>query len=378
MKLITITPTTTNEVSSTVVIDIHFPAPTQARCPSGELWQPPCSVAAVARPTHEFSFDFAGHGQEQNNSTAVPPVTQAEYQQLLTSFDNSYLQTQQQQQQQQQQQSQQQTASDYSQYGSPGVLLSQVPAPESHYTVNPMQQQQMLPQQKHRQFSQASAPYSSHQGTPYQSPPTIGHQPNGLPPAQLSRKRSFQEDYTYDYPASQQHSEGHIPVELAGHGHHMQAGPVPYHYQPHRSTSAQSHSHSSTPQQSYAYQQQQQTAHHHHKLPNQPPNKLQRTSYSRETPEDDEHGPPSVVGQPGMPEPAPRPKGPKLKFTPEDDALLVELKETKNLTWKQIADFFPGRSSGTLQVRYCTKLKAKTTIWTDDMVRSHVNSNKPR
>lgn len=81
------------------------------------------------------------------------------------------------------------------------------------------------------------------------------------------------------------------------------------------------------------------------------------------------HEPPSVVGQPGMPKPAPRPKGPKLKFTPEDDALLVELKETKNLTWKQIADFFPGRSSGTLQVRYCTKLKAKTTAWTDEMVR---------
>lgn len=70
-----------------------------------------------------------------------------------------------------------------------------------------------------------------------------------------------------------------------------------------------------------------------------------------------------------MPTPAPKPKGPKLKFTPEDDALLVELKETKDLTWKQIADFFPGRSSGTLQVRYCTKLKAKTTIWTDEMVR---------
>ncbi|KAI7638968.1 hypothetical protein KC318_g22598, partial [Hortaea werneckii] len=70
-----------------------------------------------------------------------------------------------------------------------------------------------------------------------------------------------------------------------------------------------------------------------------------------------------------MPSPVARPKGPKLKFTAEDDALLVELKETKNLTWKQIADFFPGRSSGTLQVRYCTKLKAKTTTWTDDMVQ---------
>ncbi len=76
-----------------------------------------------------------------------------------------------------------------------------------------------------------------------------------------------------------------------------------------------------------------------------------------------------MIGQEGMPAPAPRPRGPKLKFTPEDDQLLVDLKEKKNLTWKQIADFFPGRSSGTLQVRYCTKLKAKATVWTDEMVR---------
>lgn len=47
---------------------------------------------------------------------------------------------------------------------------------------------------------------------------------------------------------------------------------------------------------------------------------------------------------------------------------MIDLKENKSLTWKQIADFFPGRSSGTLQVRYCTKLKAKTTQWTDETV----------
>jgi hypothetical protein len=109
--------------------------------------------------------------------------------------------------------------------------------------------------------------------------------------------------------------------------------------------------------------------HHHHRLPNQPPpSKMRRVGYG-ESPPPQHHGPPSVVGQEGMPPPAPRPRGPKLKFTPEDDQLLVDLKEKKNLTWKQIADFFPGRSSGTLQVRYCTKLKAKTTVWTDEMVR---------
>ncbi|KAI7721490.1 hypothetical protein KC353_g1300, partial [Hortaea werneckii] len=69
----------------------------------------------------------------------------------------------------------------------------------------------------------------------------------------------------------------------------------------------------------------------------------------------------SVVGQPGMPSPAARPKGPKLKFTAEDDALLVELRETKNLTWQQIAEFFPGRASGLPQLRYGNLLKARTT-----------------
>lgn len=77
-----------------------------------------------------------------------------------------------------------------------------------------------------------------------------------------------------------------------------------------------------------------------------------------------------------MPAPAPRPRGPKLKFTPEDDQLLVDLKEKKNLAWKQIADFFPGRSSGTLQVRYCTKLKAKTTVWTDEMVSAVISETQ--
>lgn len=107
--------------------------------------------------------------------------------------------------------------------------------------------------------------------------------------------------------------------------------------------------------------------HHHHVLPSQA---LLRTGGHGLGPNSPPlSGPPSVVGQPGMPEPAPRPRGPKLKFTPEEDTLLLDLKEDKNLTWKQIADFFPGRTSGTLQVRYCTKLKAKDVVWTDEMLR---------
>jgi hypothetical protein len=110
------------------------------------------------------------------------------------------------------------------------------------------------------------------------------------------------------------------------------------------------------------FQEPQLPTHHHHHLPESgPPSKHLRH-------DEPGGGAPSVVGQAGMPSPAPRPRGPKLKFTPEDDQLLIELKEHKNLTWKQIADFFPGRSSGTLQVRYCTKLKPKTTQWTDETV----------
>ncbi|KAI9654555.1 MAG: hypothetical protein M1829_000911 [Trizodia sp. TS-e1964] len=107
--------------------------------------------------------------------------------------------------------------------------------------------------------------------------------------------------------------------------------------------------------------------HHHHRLPDQ--GNLSGM----------EHGgasdssilstsTPSMVGKSGMPSPALRPRGPKLKFTPKEDLMLVDLKENKSLTWKQISEFFPGRSSGTLQVRYCTKLKVKSAQWTDDTI----------
>ena len=194
-------------------------------------------------------------------------------------------------------------------------------------------------------------------------------------PAQPTRKRSRVEDFaTYDYQGLQQlqaHAAGQVAVELTPHGHHaqLQSNATSYQYEIPRPSVEPSHS--GQPLQSLPQQH-----HHHHRLPNQPPPpKSRRTGYSEEPSVRDDDGPPSVVGQAGMPEPAPRPKGPKLKFTPEDDALSVELKETKNLTWKQIADFFPGRSSGTLQVRYCTKLRAKTTAWTDEMVRDEAESS---
>ncbi|KAI9734428.1 MAG: hypothetical protein M1818_006816 [Claussenomyces sp. TS43310] len=109
--------------------------------------------------------------------------------------------------------------------------------------------------------------------------------------------------------------------------------------------------------------------HHHHLPDSRHPSKASIHGEGYDGEHLAQRGTPSAVGQPGMPSPAARPRGPKLKFTGEDDALLVDLKENKSLTWKQIAEFFPGRSSGTLQVRYCTKLKAKTTQWTDETVQ---------
>ncbi|KAH7364881.1 hypothetical protein BKA65DRAFT_145706 [Rhexocercosporidium sp. MPI-PUGE-AT-0058] len=44
------------------------------------------------------------------------------------------------------------------------------------------------------------------------------------------------------------------------------------------------------------------------------------------------------------------------RFSSEDDTLLLQLKG-KGLSWDEISDHFPGRSKGTLQVHYSTKLK---------------------
>ncbi|OQO14913.1 hypothetical protein B0A48_00295 [Cryoendolithus antarcticus] len=208
-----------------------------------------------------------------------------------------------------------------------------------------IQQQQIQQQQQQQQIQQRQ---QQHMLSQYR------------PDEHITRKRSHA-DFAYDYAALQQEqsqagpSSSQAPIELTPHGRHAQLQQQGYAYQSH----AQSPATSQVSQSGLS-------THHHHRLPNQPPpTKSQRTGHGDDS---EEAGPSSVVGQPGMPEPAPRPKGPKLKFTPEEDALLVELKETKQLTWKQIADFFPGRSSGTLQVRYCTKLKAKSVVWTDEMI----------
>jgi hypothetical protein len=46
-------------------------------------------------------------------------------------------------------------------------------------------------------------------------------------------------------------------------------------------------------------------------------------------------------------------------FSPEEDELLVKLKERDNLPWSHIAEYFPGRKKNSLQVRYSTRLKGR-------------------
>ena len=49
------------------------------------------------------------------------------------------------------------------------------------------------------------------------------------------------------------------------------------------------------------------------------------------------------------------------RFTEEEDTKLVDLKERRGWSWEDIQRSFPGRTTGSLQVRYSTKLKERNT-----------------
>jgi hypothetical protein len=49
------------------------------------------------------------------------------------------------------------------------------------------------------------------------------------------------------------------------------------------------------------------------------------------------------------------------RFTEEEDAKLVDLKEKKCLSWEDIQRSFPRRSTWSLQVRYSSKLKERNS-----------------
>lgn len=119
-----------------------------------------------------------------------------------------------------------------------------------------------------------------------------------------------------------------------------------------------------------------QQSHHHHQMPSQSLENVPRSRefpgpypITRDWPEKyDEFEDSTFMHKPGMPLRLPGPAGSKSKFNEVEDATLIELKEIHDLTWKQIQRWFPGRTSGTLQVRYCTKLKRKPIEWTAEKV----------
>lgn len=52
----------------------------------------------------------------------------------------------------------------------------------------------------------------------------------------------------------------------------------------------------------------------------------------------------------------------RLAYTAEDNLLLARLKEVANLSWDDIMAHFPGRSRGSLQTHFCTKVKGKYLV----------------
>jgi hypothetical protein len=52
----------------------------------------------------------------------------------------------------------------------------------------------------------------------------------------------------------------------------------------------------------------------------------------------------------------------RARYTSADDAMILQLRG-QGLSWSAIAEQFPGRSAGAIQLRYHTKLKAAEKEW---------------
>lgn len=66
------------------------------------------------------------------------------------------------------------------------------------------------------------------------------------------------------------------------------------------------------------------------------------------------------TGHPTLPS-SKKPSAHATRFLPDEDELLIELKEKRCLPWSRIVKHFPGRTKGSLQVRYSTRLKDRGT-----------------
>ena len=311
-----------------------------ASCLSVEPWQPISISATLTRQYQDYTFQFACQAQVHQEGGDTQLIG-CECQQLLTQrFQPPNLDIQ----------AQAQPHRQVYQQSSIGPLPpSQMFGTELSYG---QYQPQILPSQTQQQMVQV---LSSRYGSTNESPEMHRYQQT----AGLWRKRSHLEDFAYDSPCLQQlqaHVDsGGTPIsfEPITHNPNVQSQPSAFSSQVLYQRPSPQYTRSGQALHTLLIQLQH---YHHHKLPSQGRGKVQRTGHGEAPSAAEEHCSLSTVAQLGMPAPAARPNGPKLRFTSDDDALLINLKETDNLTWRQIADFFPSRSSGTLQVRYCTKL----------------------
>ncbi|KAK3701563.1 hypothetical protein LTR37_015417 [Vermiconidia calcicola] len=67
-----------------------------------------------------------------------------------------------------------------------------------------------------------------------------------------------------------------------------------------------------------------------------------------------------------------------IPYTPEEDALLIKLKEVDGLTWQDIVPHFKGRTYGSIQVRYSTKLKHRSKIVQQSHGFADLTSSEPK
>lgn len=63
-----------------------------------------------------------------------------------------------------------------------------------------------------------------------------------------------------------------------------------------------------------------------------------------------------------VPPPTSQPLARGPKYTPADDALLIELAQHDDLSWKEMTNFFPGRSRESLRTRYRRRLEGKKRL----------------
>lgn len=203
--------------------------------------------------------------------------------------------------------------------------------------------------------TQTPLPAGYHQTLPY-TPSSASLQPVGTPPNPVFPQTP--PSGIYSQAPQSRGSSTQLPSIRSFHNPEQTTLPPPHHPSPHHSVYADPHSRPPFP--AREWRPPTDSPFSQHPLPPlRPPGPIRSNTHE------------SFVGCDGFPNAMPS-RGPKARFTPEEDALLKRLKEdytNPKLSWKQIADFFPDRKSGTLQVRYCTKLRKKDDFsWSTELV----------